>query len=550
AAGCADRIDGGRRTKWRKGTMRAQEIVEWLQGQVKGQARLCLDSRQIQAGDVFFACPGIAGDGRDYIGNAVAAGASALVVQQPLPEGVRAEGLSLPVLEVPNLGALLGETAHLWYDRPSEALSVVAITRTNGKTSVVQWVAAALTADDVPCGNIGTLGATLPDGTNLGGDLTTPDVLAMHGLMAAMRDAGAQVVAIEASSIGVVQGRLDALQLDIAGFTNLTHDHLDYHGTFDDYRAAKFALFDWPGLRASVVNADDEAGRQLIARLAGRTLLSYSLESGTGAGIVAQDIHAGTHGLIFNLSRDGASAQVLTHLIGHHNVSNLLLVAGVLQELGWSLSRTARILAELRPVPGRLELVGALGANGTGPMVVVDYAHTPDALERALFALRGVAEERGGGVACVFGCGGNRDRAKRSLMGEVADRLADTVVVTSDNPRDEDASEIASQIGAGMKTAPQVELDRAVAILDTIWRARPADVVLLAGKGHETYQEVKGKRSHFDDREWGRFALTWRGQHAIVTDTRSLEADQVFLALSGERFDGHDYVHQAGERGA
>ncbi len=530
--------------------MRAEDIVEWLHGQVQAKAHLRLDSRQVEEGDVFFACPGIAGDGRNFIGDAVDAGAAAVVIQQPLPAALQGISLNVPVLEVSNLVPLLGETANIWYGRPSEELSVVAITGTNGKTSVVQWVAAALNAGGVPCGTIGTLGATLPDGTNLGGSLTTPDVLSMHGLMADMREAGAQVVAIEASSIGVVQGRLDALRLDIAGFTNLTHDHLDYHGTFDDYREAKFALFDWPGLRAAVINADDAAGRDLLARLVGRKCLSYSLQAGAAADIMAQDIHAGTHGLIFNMVRSGASAQVLTHLIGQHNVSNLLLVAGVLQELGWSLSRTARILAELRPVDGRLQIVDPKFGNPAGPMVVVDYAHTPDALERALQALRGVAQVRGGNVTCVFGCGGNRDRAKRGLMGEVAERLADTVVVTSDNPRDEDASDIAAQIVAGMKHTPVMELDRAVAILDTIWRARPNDVVLLAGKGHETYQEIRGCRSLFDDREWGGFALAWRGQHEINSDTRTLEAGQLFLALAGERFDGHEYVRQAGERGA
>src|SRR5690606_22441920 len=477
--------------------MRAEDIVEWLHGQVQAKAQLRLDSRHVEEGDVFFACPGFAGDGRQYIENAIAAGAAAIVVHQPIPEALKKGGLNVPVLEVPDLSARLGETANLWYGRPSESLSVVAITGTNGKTSVVQWVAAALNAGGVPCGTIGTLGATLPDGTNLGGDLTTPDVLSIHGLMAEMREAGAQVVAIEASSIGVAQGRLDGLRLDIAGFTNLTHDHVDYHGTFDDYREAKFALFDWPGLRASVVNADDAAGRDLRARLSGRKCLSYSLQPGAGADIVAQDIHAGTHGLIFNMVRAGASAQVLTHLIGQHNVSNLLLVTGVLQELGWSLSRTARILAELRPVDGRLQIIEPESVSGLGAMVVVDYAHTPDALERALVALRGVAQVRGGSVVCVFGCGGNRDRAKRRLMGEVAERLADTVVVTSDNPRDEAPEDIAAEILLGMKKQPVVELDRAVAILETVWRASPNDVVLMAGKGHETYQETQGHRSLF-----------------------------------------------------
>jgi len=531
--------------------MRAQDIVDWLQSHVQSGAQLRLDSRQVAPGDVFFACPGLAGDGRDHIGDALAAGAAAVVAQAPAPAGPEAGEGTVPVLEVPGLVALLGETAHLWYGRPSDQVSVVAVTGTNGKTTTVQWIAAALNAGGAPCGTIGTLGVTLPDGTNLGGELTTPDVLSMHGHLAAMRDAGAGVVAIEASSIGVVQGRLDSVRVDVAVFTNLTRDHLDYHGTFEAYRDAKFALFDWPGLRASVINIDDAAGVDLTVRLEGRRTVSCSLDAGSGANIVALDVHAGPYGLVFNISRDEGSLQMLTRLIGLHNVSNLLLVAGVLQELGWSLSRTARVLAGLRSVEGRLQIVETEGAaSASGPMVVVDYAHTPDALERALQALRSVAAARGGKVACVFGCGGNRDRGKRSLMGEVAERLADTVVVTNDNPRDEDPKAIAAEIVAGMSAAPAIELDRAVAILDVIWRSQPADVVLLAGKGHETWQETAGRRTVFDDREWGRFALAWRGAPAIATDTRTLAAGEIFLALGGERFDGHDYVGQAAERGA
>ena len=530
--------------------MRAQEIVDWLRSHVQSQAKLRLDSRQVMAGDVFFACPGLAGDGRQYVDAALAAGAAALVVQAPVPDHFTVDPAAVPVLEVAGLVACLGEVADIWYGRPSHQLSVVAVTGTNGKTTSVQWIAAALNAGGAPCGTIGTLGVTLPDGTNLGGEMTTPDVLSMHGHLAAMRDAGAGVVAIEASSIGVAQGRLDSVRVDIAAFTNLTHDHLDYHGTFEAYRDAKFALFDWPGLRASVINADDAAGAELLARPEGRRSVSYSLDAASGADIVALDIHAGPYGLVFNISRSEGSMQMLTRLIGLHNVSNLLLVAGVLRELGWSLSRTARVLTGLRPVEGRLQIIETEGGGAGGPMVVVDYAHTPDALERALQALRSVAEARGGRVACVFGCGGNRDHGKRRLMGEIAGRLADAVVITNDNPRHEDPGAIAAEIASGMDFQPAIELDRAVAIMDAVWRAQPLDVVLLAGKGHETYQETDGLRSPCDDREWAGFALAWRGIRSVATDTRAIEPGQMFLALNGERFDGHDYVGQAAERGA
>ena len=246
--------------------MTPQDIYDWLQNHVQAGARLRLDSRTVTPGDVFFACPGISGDGRSHVDAAIAAGAAALVVQAPAPAQLASDSVHVPVLEVAGLVSLLGEVAHLWYGRPSEQLAVVAVTGTNGKTSTVQWIAAALNDGGTPCGTIGTLGVTLPDGTNLGGELTTPDVLSMHGYLAAMRDAGAAVVAVEASSIGVAQGRLDSVHIEIAAFTNLTRDHLDYHGTFEAYRDAKFALFEWPGLRSAVINVDDTAGAELLVR--------------------------------------------------------------------------------------------------------------------------------------------------------------------------------------------------------------------------------------------------------------------------------------------
>ena len=531
-----------------------QDILTWLGQHAASDAQLCLDTRHLLAGDVFFACPGLAGDGRNFMAQAVAAGASAIVMEasgQPAETGA----VKVPVLPVHGLVELLGELAHLWYGRPSDAMSVVAVTGTNGKTSCVQWLAAALNSEEIPCGTIGTLGVTLPDGANLGGVLTTPDVLSMHRSLAAMHKAGAQVVALEASSIGLDQGRLDHVSIDIAGFTNLTHDHLDYHGTFDSYKQAKFALFSRSGLRAAVINMDDAAGKALAGQLDPSLLnvIAYSVSGQADAQVQAQDMHAGQYGLVFNLlTREGA-AQLLTRLVGEHNVANLLLVAGVLQQLGWDLPRIARVLATLRSVEGRLQLVEPIegvGAAQSQAMVVVDYAHTPDALERALLALRDVAQARRGKLLCVFGCGGSRDRSKRPMMGRIASELADHVVLTSDNPRLEDPMDIIAQIQSGMSGEVMVEQDRALAILSCIWAAEANDVILLAGKGHETYQEFQGVRVPFDDREWARFALSWQQGISISTDTRSIARGQLFVALKGEAFDGHAYLKTAQEAGA
>ena len=527
------------------------DIMAWLDERVDRKADLCLDSRQLQPGDVFFACPGITADGRAYMDAAVAAGAAAIVCQAG---GDHVAPDAVPVLEVENLVSVLGEVAHLWYGRPSDALTVIAVTGTNGKTSTTQWIAAALNAEGMPCGTVGTLGVTLADGDNLGGALTTPDVLTLHRSLAAIVRAGGLAAAIEASSIGIEQGRLDGVSIQVAGFTNLTRDHLDYHGTEARYKQAKFALFLRPGLRGAVINADDAAGRELLAADApfGHRV-GYSARRDADAEFRAEDIQHGADGLVFNLVAPDGSAQILTHLVGEHNISNLLLVAGVLRELGWGLSRIARSLAVLHPVPGRLQVVSAPGAAGSSrplPLVVVDYAHTPDALERVLTALRPLAEGRGGRLRCVFGCGGDRDAGKRPLMGAVAARLADDVVVTTDNPRTEVPEVIIEQILSGMPHRPDVRVDRADAILEGIWGAGERDVVLLAGKGHETYQEVQHVRSPFDDREWARFALIWRQGAELSTDTRALPAGAVFLALEGERFDGHDYLDVAAAAGA
>lgn len=528
--------------------MNTPAIVKWLAEHAAPTAHLCLDSRQIQAGDVFFACPGLVGDGRDYEQQAVALGACA-IVREPLDQSTDP---GVPVLELAGLSTQLGAIAHEWYGRPSEAMTVVAVTGTNGKTSSVQWIASAITNSEVPCGTIGTLGVTLPDGSNLGGVLTTPDVLTMHRSLAAIRDAGASVVALEASSIGLEQGRLDGVMIDIAGFTNLTHDHLDYHGSMQAYQAAKQILFSWPGLRSAVINADDTMGRELLAAPLAARKVSFSMTQ-AGVDLLADDIHTGADGQVFNLVTAHGTAQILTRLLGEHNVANLLLVAGVLQEIGWPVPKVARIMATLVSVPGRLQIVdpvSGLGRHTSIPLVVVDYAHTTDALERALEALREVANVRGGRLLCVFGCGGNRDTAKRPLMGEAAARLADEVVLTTDNPRNEDPHQIIADILAGMPAQPRVEPDRAQAILSSIWGAEPGDIVLLAGKGHETYQEVGAERRPFDDREWARAALSWLRGPNLSTDSRTLSTGDVFLALQGDNFDGHRYLEQVQKAGA
>ncbi|CAM4204573.1 bifunctional UDP-N-acetylmuramoyl-L-alanyl-D-glutamate--2,6-diaminopimelate ligase MurE/UDP-N-acetylmuramoyl-tripeptide--D-alanyl-D-alanine ligase MurF [Bordetella tumbae] len=531
----------------------AAQALVWLRAHAAADADLRLDSREIAAGDVFVACPGGSADGRDYIARALEQGASAVLCEAPAPAGAQNDAR---VHAVPALRTWLGELADQWYGQPSAALSVVAITGTNGKTSCVQWISQALTAAGKPCGSIGTLGALLPDWQSLGGSLTTPDVLTVHRILALMREAGAQAVALEASSIGLEQGRLDGVRIEIAGFTNLTRDHLDYHGSMDSYEQAKARLFRWPGLAAAIINADDAAGERLLQSLPDTLALGYTQQD-TPAAFQVRDLQATAHGQVFTLVSPDGEAQIVTSLLGRHNVSNLLLVAGVLSKLGWPLTQIARALSETRPVDGRLQVVEPLTLNagtaaGRGPLVVVDYSHTPDSLARALTALRPIADARGGRLVCLFGCGGERDAGKRPEMGRIAADLADKITVSSDNPRGEDPASIIAQILPGIPRGARltVEADRASAIMQTIWASEPNDVILLAGKGHETYQEVAGVKLPFDDREWAKLALLLPHAAALSTDTRKVGADEVFLALAGENFDGHDYLSQAQQAGA
>ena len=488
--------------------------ARWLTSWVTGTLRT--DSRAVQPGDAFIAWPGHATDGRRFVMQALAAGAATCLVED---EGAAAFGFEdARIATLTSLKAATGRIADAFFDHPTRALPVLAVTGTNGKTSSAWWVAQALTLLGRRCGVVGTLGVGEPPTPGAGaGDiratgLTTPDPVLLQATFARLRDAGYAGCAIEASSIGIVEHRLAGTRIEVALFTNFTRDHLDYHGGMDSYWAAKRLLFGWPGLRAAVVNIDDDAGALLAAELQGTSLAlwTYSTRADAGARLAAEDIGYRDGGLAFRLRERGAdgdadvTASLATTLIGDYNVHNLLAVIGALRALGLPLAEVARAAAQVTPVPGRMQRVRAAAAGGAGPEVVVDYAHTPDALEKVVAGLRPLAAARGGRLWCVFGCGGNRDATKRPLMGAIAARGADVALVTSDNPRDEDPAAIVAEIAAGAVAAagaavPRRIVDRREAIAAAIAEADARDVVLLAGKGHEDYQEVRGVRLPFSD---------------------------------------------------
>jgi len=474
----------------------ARWLAEWCTGTLR------TDSRQVQPGDAFIAWPGYARDGREFVAAALAAGASTCLVEEADVE--RFGFVDARVASLPGLKARTGDIAAAFFGKPTDTLDVIAVTGTNGKTSSAWWIAQASAQLGKRCGVVGTLGIGEPPKLDYNG-LTTPDPVLLQAAFARMRDEAFPACAIEASSIGIVEGRLAGSAVRVAVFTNFTQDHLDYHRTMDAYWAAKRALFDFPGLRAAVVNVDDPKGATLAAELTALDVWTTGVER-SDVRLSARGLHYTGEGLAFMLHEGGEALPVQTSLIGDYNAANLLGVAGVLRAQGAALADVARVLGRVTPVPGRMQRVG----NGRElPQVVVDYAHTPDALDKALSALQGLAKARGGELVCVFGCGGDRDRGKRPQMGAIAARLARHVVVTTDNPRAEAPAQIMADIAVAAPDAIVIEA-REEAIRVAIANAGARDIVLIAGKGHEDYQEVNGVRRPFSDVGEARAALLER----------------------------------------
>jgi len=501
------------------------DISTWIKDAAPA-GQLASDSRRIKAGDVFFAYSANsssdgAGDGRAFIDAAIGQGAAA-IVYDPAGFAWKPEW-TVAHLAVPDLKRRAGPIAHAFYDQPDAAMFTVGVTGTNGKTSSAVWLGHALARGGDTAAVIGTLGVALfqgraePEFDATG--YTTPDQVLLARTLAECRAAGAAALAIEVSSIGLEQGRVDGMHFDVALFTNLTRDHLDFHGTMEAYEAAKRRLFDWPGLKTAVINLDDPAGQRLAqhvvaqgqAAVTGYTLKDAAMQPEI-AGVTllrASQVRTRSAGTEFTLESPLGGAHVKTQLVGSFNVSNALGVLGALLAKGLPLRAAVEAIEALTPAPGRMQLVG----GNEAPMVVIDYAHTPDALEKTVDVLKSVAQDRNGQLWCVFGCGGDRDPGKRPQMGRIA-QAADHVLVTSDNPRSEEPHAIIEQILAGMdKTLPatvQAIEDRAAAILSAIKHAARNDVILVAGKGHEPYQEIKGKKLPFSDADHAQLALSAR----------------------------------------
>ena len=459
---------------------------------------LTLDSRLVRPGDLFLAVPGARVDGRRHIADALARGAAAVAYEEQ-------DACVLPITDVPlipvrGLASQLSTIAGHFYGEPSRQLTMIGVTGTNGKTSVTQLVAQALDILGCHCGLIGTLGTGF-HGALQSGRLTTPDPVAVQATLNDLKKAAAKAVAMEVSSHALEQGRVAAVDFDIAVMTNLSRDHLDYHGSMQAYEAAKARLFDWPSLRSQVINLDDEFGRRLVERFAHRPhaehvetrLFSYSLEN-PDASLFCREAVFSDEGVRATLVTAQGERTLRSQLLGRFNLSNMLATVATLLAMDYALDEILQVTGRLHGPVGRMQRLG----GGDKPLVVVDYAHTPDALEKVLQALRPHAR---GKLLCLFGCGGDRDRGKRPLMAEVAERLADRVMVTDDNPRTEEPLRIFDDIRPGFAKVAHVEFvaGRGEAIARLVASAAADDVIVLAGKGHEDYQEIHGQRHAFSD---------------------------------------------------
>lgn len=494
------------------------QAAQWLHARVAG--KLCTDNRKVQANDGFIAWPGAAHDARRFVPLALEQGASACLIEESGADAFAWDDVPHAddrVASYKGLKSACGPIAASFYQHPSTEMDVIAITGTNGKTTCAWWLAHALQELGQPSSLVGTLGLGRPDSLTITG-MTTPDPVLLQSHLREMVHEGVSSCVMEASSIGIAEHRLDGTHLRLAMLTNFSQDHLDYHGDMAQYWQAKAALFDWPDLQVAVINIDDPQGVLLANTLQNKAQVkvwTYATQTqNTKADtqhVQALKVHLADRGMRFDIKLGDTTHSLETSVVGDYNVSNLTGVITCLCALGHRFEDAVDACLNLPSVPGRMELFG----NAGDPLVVVDFAHTPDAIEKALLALKPLAALRGGDIICVVGCGGDRDKLKRPLMAAAAEMYAQQVVLTSDNPRSEDPEIILREMYAGLKTPQSAHkvVDRAQAIAQAVQNARPSDLVLIAGKGHETYQEINGVKHPFSDQSFAQQAINNRSMH-------------------------------------
>ncbi len=451
------------------------------------------DSREIQPGGCFVALPGLNQDGSHFIMDAIQRGAAAVLIDDGIPA---LQGISVPLIRISRLTEKVGEIASRYYDHPSEKISLIGVTGTNGKTSTTQFIAQAMMQHAMPCAVMGTLGYGFPNQLTPSSH-TTSTSFALYRQLAELAQQGAKTIAMEVSSHAIDQKRIAGLTFDSAIFTNLSQDHLDYHLTMENYGAVKRQLFYTRGLKQAIINLDDNFGFYLAKELQDiLPVYGYGLKHHeiNIPSVLVKRAYFNGKGMAAQISSPWGEGQLRSRLLGRFNLSNLLAVITALQLQGVDFHQALKYVDQLQTVPGRMQVLG----GGKLPLVVVDYAHTPDALLQVLLALR---EHAHGALWCIFGCGGDRDKGKRPIMGQIAERYSDHLIITDDNPRTEHAGEIVNDIMNGLLCpwAVEIEHDRGAAIAHAINCASPGDVVLVAGKGHEEYQIIGQEKIPFSD---------------------------------------------------
>ena len=459
-----------------------------------------LDSRKVSSGDLFLALPGDVHDGRQFIEQAVANGAAAVVAEAPVAGFV--DEIPVPLLELPELRHDVGHLAARFFHHPSRDLHMVGVTGTNGKTTTSRLLAQLGRRLDKRCGVIGTLGASLGEGVAETGN-TTPDAVSLQRQLAQWRQQDVFAVAMEVSSHALVQGRVNGVDFETAIYTNLSHDHLDYHGSMDAYGRAKLQLFAMESLAHAVVNLDDEFAPRVMAAVSEDASLLTVSTQGAAADVRVENARFHAGGVRASFYSPWGNGEFASPLPGDFNLANVAAAIAALVLAGEDLASVLAAVEDLQPVPGRMQSV----PNNLGLQVIVDYAHTPDALQQVLRSLQGHVQ---GALVTVFGCGGDRDREKRQVMGRVACALSDRVIVTSDNPRSELPLAIMRDIASGCSGDYQLQEDRAAAIAQALRAAEPGDCVVIAGKGHEDYQLIDGQRLYFSDVEQAAAVLQGR----------------------------------------
>lgn len=488
--------------------------IEKLRSYSNLSADIHSDTRSLKEGDIFAAYAVRGNDNRKFVKYAIERKVSAIIYQ---PYKYINEINYNNLIKIPNLNKIIGEIASSWYMYPTNNIFVIAITGTNGKTSCSHWISSILTSNGILCGIIGSLGFGINNKLSYTG-FTTPDASQLQRTFSYFRSLRVQSVSIEASSHALHQNRINGVKFDIAVFTNCTQDHLDYHKTIKEYESSKISLFTRKNLRYAVINRDDNIGRKIIKIIKNKvSIISYGINNNinilnSNKWITASNIQMKKIGTKFNLSTsDWGNAEIITPIFGNFNISNLLAVIGVLLLCKISLREILKELAKLKPIIGRMQYFGGR-LKFKEPLVIIDYAHTPDALQKILEIAKKISVIRKGRLICIFGCGGNRDKQKRPIMGMIAEKLSDKIIITNDNPRNENPDEIINQIVSGIFNKKNLYIinNRSKAIFYSIQHSLYQDVIVIAGKGCEAYQEIMGKYHNFIDEDHVKSALTKR----------------------------------------